>query len=525
MRKRRGRASTAVAPRRRELTTTRRDRHLAAVRRGHRSRDVRRHGNRRRHRRARDVRAQEPFRPAAARQRGRKACATQHGRRPLLPAARGQGGRRERTGRGRGDGHLRDRPGAARRPVLRRRRQARPSPVALTQATATTNSAGIASSPSFRANSTAGTFTATASATGVSRSLSFTLRNRPGSACDDQRRRGRNRVDPGRRAVPDPARRHRHRQVRERRRRRAGPLRRTRVAARAGRFVHRHRRARTVSVEDERSTGSPSHLRCNANATAGGYVVTATAGQREAGGVRARQPTAPVSVGIESPRLHVVRPGARRERRSADPPDPRGALGARNRDRCRSDRRGARPLVVVAGRSARRDRHARNEPAHRQQRPDAVRPDRRAAARRAGDDLPASGRCSRSQDTGSTARKRLPQPAHPVGEYERTQRSGGEPRAARDRRHDRRTRELPQRRDRAPSRSRCSAPQQRSGSASTASTRASGSGSAACGSTSPESSTRPRSPRRSTDPSSSGSPPRSATSASTGIRRLFTCAA
>jgi hypothetical protein len=47
------------------------------------------------------------------------------------------------------------------------------------QATATTNAAGIASSPRFAANTTAGTFTATASATGANALASFALRNLP----------------------------------------------------------------------------------------------------------------------------------------------------------------------------------------------------------------------------------------------------------------------------------------------------------------------------------------------------------
>lgn len=147
----------------------------------------------------------------------------------------------------------------------------------LTQATATTNSAGVASSPSFRANSTAGTFTASASAAGVSRSLSFALRNRPGApstisvgaAASESTPVGARFSIPlavtvtdkhGNAVVGVPV-------------RFAAPRR-----GASGTFVHRHRRARTVIVKtnvDGIAVAPP----LRANTTAGGYVVTATARQ------------------------------------------------------------------------------------------------------------------------------------------------------------------------------------------------------------------------------------------------------
>ena len=50
------------------------------------------------------------------------------------------------------------------------------------QATETTNAAGIATSPRFAANTTAGTFTATATVAGTTRAASFVLRNASGKA-------------------------------------------------------------------------------------------------------------------------------------------------------------------------------------------------------------------------------------------------------------------------------------------------------------------------------------------------------
>ena len=146
----------------------------------------------------------------------------------------------------------------------------------LTQATATTNSAGIASSPSLRANSTAGTFTATASATGVSKSLSFMLRNRPGppatisvgAAATESTPVGARFPIPlavtvtdkyGNAVVGVPV-------------RFAAPRR-----GASGTFVHRHRRARTVTAKtnlDGIAVAPP----LQANVTTGGYVVTVTAG-------------------------------------------------------------------------------------------------------------------------------------------------------------------------------------------------------------------------------------------------------
>jgi hypothetical protein len=52
----------------------------------------------------------------------------------------------------------------------------------MAQATAVTNTAGVARSPRFAANMTAGTFTATATAAGVAAPATFTLRNRAGAA-------------------------------------------------------------------------------------------------------------------------------------------------------------------------------------------------------------------------------------------------------------------------------------------------------------------------------------------------------
>ena len=258
---------------------------------------------------------------------------------------------------------------------------------------------------------------------------------------DDHRGRRRRRVDAGRNALSREARRHRRRQGREPRRGRDRRL------LRAGPRPERPLRGPEADDEPHRArprpTGraSPSRRRSPPERQPGGYIVTAVGeGHLEAGRVRAREPAAPVSAN-PSPEHRVataaaLRPRARRQRRPAHAPGPRRAVGARHRHRRRRDRRRARALRVLPGRPALRDRQARHQPAHRHQRPDPVRADGRAAARRSRDDRPHRSGHAGARD-GLHERERLPQPAHPVGQHERDLRPGGEPRPARDRRHHR----------------------------------------------------------------------------------------
>ena len=121
---------------------------------------------------------------------------------------------------------------------------------------------------------------------------------------------------------------------------------------------------------------------------------------RQAGGVRARQrspvrrgerrrrphPRACRRRGPRTPEAAGLRSRARRERGVAHAAYAGGALGAGDRDRGRRDRGGARPVLLQPGGAAGRDRQARHESADRHQRPELRRQDRGAAAGGAGDD-------------------------------------------------------------------------------------------------------------------------------------------
>ena len=276
------------------------------------------------------------------------------------------------------DGHLRDRRRRQRRrrELPRRRERRRPRSPTPT---------GLHIAPALVADKTAGAFSATATAAGA-QPLAFTLETSPPRRPRSRAGAASGAVDRGRHALPGPTRRHRHRQERQPGRGRHRRLQRSGQRARAAHFTASRQRStsRAASCASRRTqTASRSRRRSPPTTPAGGYAVTATVtgSSRRTAFALINLPRDGARASIESPRLRlsdlarVASVGLRTRR------DARSALGTRDRDRRRRDRRRARPLLLVAGGTARADRQARHQPAHRQNGQTLVRADRRAAAR------------------------------------------------------------------------------------------------------------------------------------------------
>jgi protocatechuate 3,4-dioxygenase beta subunit len=232
------------------------------------------------------------------------------------------------------------------------------------QATESTNAAGVATSPRLTANAIAGAFTATATTAGTTKAASFALHNLPrspaaiaaGVASTESTVAGTR--FPVRLAVT----------VTDKNGNAVAGIA-VRFAApghgASGRFDGTKR---MVAVRTD-AKGVAVAPRFVANRTAGGYVVSASTGGHAAAFALVNQPAACAG------KAPCGRPRPGGQRRSSYPPDAGGALRARDRDRCRGDRCGARALRLLTRRPARRDRPARHQPAHRHHRPDVVRRD------------------------------------------------------------------------------------------------------------------------------------------------------
>ncbi len=119
-----------------------------------------------------------------------------------------------------------------------------------------------------------------------------------------------------------------------------------------------------------------------------------------------RRPAADPPAAVHAP---ARRRAAHRPGRPALPPHPRRPVGARHRHRDRRPCRRARHHQVQPVGAARRDRPARHQPAHRDQRPDAWRPGSRAPGHRDPDDPPDRGRRAGGADGDPRQCPRLPQ--------------------------------------------------------------------------------------------------------------------
>ena len=273
------------------------------------------------------------------------------------------------------DGHLRARRG--RRSRAPRRSAAGASFVGgSAQATETTDAAGLAVSPRFDREHHRGYIHRHRLVPGTTGVASFPLRNRAGNPTTITAGGGGDRVDHGGDALPGPARRDGHRPRRQPGRRRArhlrGPRARGERELRRPTRAHAHGHRQDKRVRDRRRAGLPRQPK------AGGYIVTGDRRRRaRPRRIRARQraPRTVSAAAAPAPKklrlgdlARVASVGVRTRRLRA------GALGARDRDRRRRDRRGARPLVAPRRRGLlSRDRPARHEPAHRHDRPDALR--------------------------------------------------------------------------------------------------------------------------------------------------------
>ena len=96
-----------------------------------------------------------------------------------------------------------------------------------------------------------------------------------------------------------------------------------------------------------------------------------------------------------------------------------GALGPRHRDRRGRDRRRARPLLLVAGRTARRDQPARDEPARRDQTARRLFGQTAELPKAAPAMIGRIGPVTHVQYTGSVNGERVSQPAHPLHRHQR----------------------------------------------------------------------------------------------------------
>ena len=162
-----------------------RDRHLAALQRQHDGRPVHRNRGHRRDDRRGQLLARQPRRQAADDHPARPCEAVGDDRCPLPQAVAGEGARRPRRSAARSDGdvHPRGRLERWRRGCRRfRQRGRRASPTARAKSTETTNASGIATSPRFSANTTAGRFTATAATSGTADVATFSLDNSAGKS-------------------------------------------------------------------------------------------------------------------------------------------------------------------------------------------------------------------------------------------------------------------------------------------------------------------------------------------------------
>ena len=121
----------------------------------------------------------------------------------------------------------------------------------------------------------------------------------------------------------------------------------------------------------------------------------------------------------------ALRPGPTLHRGTAYPQAPGRAFGYRRRDRGGRDRRGARPVGLLAGRPVGRDQPARHQPAHRQQRPELHGWHRRVAHQCAADDRPYQRCTAGAEHRGAQRRQRLPHPLRSLGRHQRPHRSSG----------------------------------------------------------------------------------------------------